>query len=166
MPRVNTADDQPSSLSPRIAWACAVACWGIGLAIVGVALGVIPTAPENILAPRWVVGAAGVIFIAGGFAPLANRWGPSLVVSNIVGLGILLPLTLVAHWVAFGPGTRQFSGGFGVGPLVISNGTSELPGRIAFGIGAILLDIFIVALVVRLVRKKARQANEVRRRSA
>jgi hypothetical protein len=146
------SNDRSSSLSPRGAWLFALAFWIVGLSIIGVALGWIPIAAQDIHAPRWIVGAAGVTFIAGGFAPLAARWGPSSVISQTVGAGVVLPLTLVANWVAFGPGVRQFSGGLSFGFFAVSQRTSEMSGRIAFGIGAILLDILIVMFVVRRVQ--------------
>jgi hypothetical protein len=99
-----------------------------------------------------------VIFVAGGFAPIAGR-APSPILSHLIGAGILLPLALIAHWVAFGSGPRQFSGGFSFGPLAVPQQTSEAPGRTVFGIGAILLDIFIIAIVVRLVRSRNRTSR-------
>ncbi len=147
-------DNGESSLSTRGTWLFAFAFWVAGLAIIGVALGWIPIAAQDIHAPRWVVGAAGATFIAGGFAPLAARWGPSSIMSQITGAGVVLPLTLVANWVAFGPGARQFSGGLSFGFFAISQRTSAVGGRIAFGIGATLLDILIVTIVVHRLRDR------------
>jgi hypothetical protein len=152
-------NDPSSSLSPRRAWLFALAFWTAGLAIIAVALGWIPVAPQDIHAPRWVVGAAGATFIAGGLAPFAAQWGPSSKLSQIVGASVVLPLTLVANWVAFGPGVRQFSGGLSFGFFAVSQHSSELSGRIAFGIGAILLDILVVANVVRRLKNKTDASN-------
>jgi hypothetical protein len=157
--KMTISNDQSSSLSPRGAWLFALTFWTAGLAIIGVALGWIPIAAEDIHAPRWVGGAAGVTFIAAGFAPLVGRWGPASIMSRIVSAGVVLPLTLVANWVAFGPGVRQFSGGLSFGFFALSQRTSELSGRIAFGIGAILLDILIVMFVVRRLQGKNRTSK-------
>jgi hypothetical protein len=157
--KMTISNDQSSSLSPRGAWLFALTFWTAGLAIIGVALGWIPIAAQDIHAPRWVGGAAGVTFIAAGFAPLVGRWGPASIMSQIVSAGVVLPLTLVANWVAFGPGVRQFSGGLSFGFFALSQRTSELSGRIAFGIGAILLDILIVMFVVRRLQGKNRTSK-------
>ncbi len=53
-------------------------------------------------------------------------------------------------WVAFGPGERQFSGGFGIGNIGIGFVPSETIGRVLFGIFAVVLDICAVAMWVRL----------------
>ena len=45
-------------------------------------------------------------------------------------------------WIAFGPGERRFSGGFSIGPLFTSSASSEMEGRIVFGIAAVLLSAF------------------------
>ncbi len=156
---MNNSNDQSSSLSPRGRWLFALAFWMAGFAIIGVALGFIPVAPQDIHAPRWIVGAAGVTFIAGGIAPFSAQWGPSSKLSQIIGAGVVLPLTLVANWVAFGPGERQFSGGLSLGFFTVSQQSSELSGRIAFGIGAVLLDVLIVAIVVRGYRSKTNASD-------
>jgi hypothetical protein len=127
--------------------------------IIAVALGLIPVAPQDVRAPRWVLGAAGMTFIAGGFAPLAAYRGPSSKVSQIIGAGVVLPLTLVSNWVAFGPGERQFSGGLSIGFFTVSQQSSQLSGRIAFGIGAVLLDVLIVAIVVRRLKSNTNPSN-------
>lgn len=141
--------DKSSSLSPCGEWLFALAFWIAGSAIIALAVGWIPAAAQSLQAPRWVVGVAGVTFLAGGFAPLAARLGPKSIVSQVVGGGIVLPLTLVANWVAFGSGPRQFSGGLTLGFVTVSQRASEMSGRIAFGIVAILLDILIATIAVR-----------------
>ncbi len=156
---MNNSNDQFSSLSPRRRWLFALAFWMAGIAIIGVALGFIPVAPQDIHAPRWIVGAAGVTFIAGGIAPFSAQWGPSSKLSQIIGAAVVLPLTLVANWAAFGPGERQFSGGLTLGIVAVSQQSSELSGRIAFGIGAVLLDVLIVAIVVRGLRSKTNASD-------
>jgi len=58
-------------------------------------------------------------------------------------------MALIFDWVAFGPGERQFTGsvnGFGYVP-------SELSGRVAFGIAAIIFDIFAILMWVQQCRR-------------
>ena len=63
------------------------------------------------------------------------------------------------HWIAFGPGPRQFSMSFSIPFLSMRSGASETPGRIAFGLGAVAIDVILVAAVVRLVRAKKSRAG-------
>ena len=157
---VCTINDDASSLSPRGEWLFAFAFWMAGLAIIALALGWIPAPPEYFHAPRWVVAVAGAAFVSGGFAPLAARLGPASLLSQFVGGGVVVPLTLIANWVAFGPGSRQFSGGLSIGGLAMSPAsTSELAGRVVFGFGAVLLDIFVIAIVIRVLRGKKSAGN-------
>ena len=154
-----SSGDNSRRLSPLGEWLFALAFWSAGLAIIALAAGWIPSPPQSIEAPRWIVGLAGVTFLAGGFAPLAARMGATSILSQIAGAGVVVPLTLVANWVAFGPGARRFSGGLSLGFVSVTQRSSEMSGRIAFGIGAILLDILIASIVVRRLRGKRMAGN-------
>jgi len=63
--------------------------------------------------------------------------------------GALASMAVVPAWIAFGPGARSCTSSFAIL-------TSELPCRVAFGVGAILLVLmFIVALRQALAAKNA-----------
>ena len=62
---------------------------------------------------------------------------------------------LIANWVAFGPGERQFSGGGSVGPVGVGGRVGELPGRIAFGFSAVLLWLIVLGGIVQTLRRRA-----------
>jgi hypothetical protein len=138
-------------------WLLALLIWAAGGAIIGVAAGWIPSDPESLHGPRWVLAVVGLALVACGFAPLASRAGTSSWASQIAGLGTLAALTVIANWVAFGSGPRQFSGGFGIGGLELSQDSqSEIGGRIVFGIGALMLDAFVVMIISRWLRRSQR----------
>jgi len=127
-------EGEPQAISKRGAWIFGLFASGTGLLIVLVAAGVIPADERSFGAPRWVVGAAGVAF----------------------GL-----LALPFNWIAFGPGERRFSGGMAL-PFfwVSSSRIGEWTGRLLFGGGAILIDLFFVWVMVRGVRQLLRSRRE------
>jgi hypothetical protein len=146
-----------SGLSPVGEWLVATACSVAGLTILALAVGVIPYPPGQPSAPRWVIGLAACLFIAGGWVPMAVRWGAESWKSRLVGAGVLLPLTTVFNWIAFGPGPRVFSGGMAVAGSAATHGAvPESIGRIAFGVVAVLLDVWVVVIVVKWMRGNPR----------
>jgi hypothetical protein len=119
--------------------------------------------------PMWVVFAAGLMFVCAGLAiivdyAVAGGVGPdgdlvegtpfAIRVANFVfGLAIVGLMTSVFGWVAFGSGPRAFSTTI-VLPFWYSNGeSSELSGRIAFGVATVLMAAMFVALGVIGVRR-------------
>jgi hypothetical protein len=135
----------------------------LGLGILLVALDIIPTAPAKFEAPHWVVGAAGLGFFLAGIAVLTGPppGTPEAAAAGgrftswrafALGLGIVGSMAVVANWVAFGPGPRKFRGGIGIPFVAISGPTSEWSGRAIFGVGAGLIDLFLLWIVVRGLR--------------
>ncbi len=146
-------------LSPRAATALGAICIGLGLLIVLLAADVIPSDEKRFHAPRWVVSAAGLVFVLAGVAlatasapgaPEATgrtTWRSFLLGGAIVGL-----MAAVFNWIAFGPGERRFSGGLALPFVSVSGPASEWTGRVAFGIGAVLVDVFLVCMTARGLR--------------
>ena len=146
-----------SSLSQVAAVLFTLAFLGAGLMLEAVAMGLLPSQPSADEAPRAVVGLGGVAFLAGAGAPYAAHLGPNSIASRVVGAVVFASLTAIAHWIAFGPGPRHFSGGVSVGGLGVTGlATGEVAGRVAFGFGALLLDAVIVTAVVRWWRARRR----------
>ena len=127
---------------------------GMGLLIILSAADVIPTDDEMFHAPRVLVSLAGVVFFLPGLFMLyygvRNYLYPELVTRPvdskqfqfggwILAALILTCLGLIGTWAAFGPGPREFEGGI--------TGT-EVEGRIAFGIGAVITDILALGVWV------------------
>jgi hypothetical protein len=139
----------------------------MGTLVVLMGLGVIGQ-PRPGDAPPWVAVCAGLAFILCGLAVIvgygvAGGVGadgdlpvdtPSSVrvVQYGLGVGIAAMLAVIATWVAFGPGPRDFhaTGSLGSGPV------NEWSGRIAFGIGAVLMWLFTGAVAIVSVRRLRR----------
>lgn len=152
-------DSKP--LSPRAAAVLGALCVAMGLLVVLVAADVIPTDAQGLHAPRWVISAGGLFFVAAGVAlatfsapgapEAAGRttWRSVLLGGTVVGL-----LAAIFGWIAFGPGERRFGGGL-AGPFVSVGGpASEWSGRVAFGIGAVLMGLFLIWLLARGLRQR------------
>jgi hypothetical protein len=145
-------------LSPgATAWVGAL-CALMGLVILFVALGIIPTDESKLHAPHWVVGAAGLMFFLAGVAILTGPPPDTPEASRttwrtfLLGLGIVGALAAVFNWVAFGPGPRAFGGSVSIPFVSVSGASSERSGRIAFGIAAVVIDAFAVWVIVRGLR--------------
>jgi hypothetical protein len=148
-----------ASLSPRAAVVLGAICVAAGLLIVLVAADVIPTDPARFQAPRWVVSAGGLMFVVAGVAlatfsaPGApegagqTTWRSFLLGGTIVGL-----MAAILNWIAFGPGERRFGGGLAVPFVSVGGPASEWSGRVAFGIGAVLVNLFLLWTVARGLR--------------
>ena len=140
----------------RVAIGLGTLCAIAGLGIVLLAVGVVGP-PPRLETPRWVLGAAGLLFALLGVAlatgptpgtPEAaspeTTWRSVLFGGAIVGL-----MAAIFSWIAFGSGDRRFGGAVAVPFLAISSREGEMAGRIAFGIGAVILDIAFVWLTAR-----------------
>jgi hypothetical protein len=137
----------------------------IGFFIVLVGAGVLPP-PGKANAPLWVVMLAGLCFLLGGLGVLV----PAAVTGEVRSDGelpagapywlrafqYLLVLTVFAafatigSFVAFGPGTRSFSVSV---PFVSTSESSDIFGRVVFGIGAIITWLCLILVAVGGWRK-------------
>jgi len=88
-------------------------------------------------APRWVVGAAGGVFLLAGLA-IFTQDHPIL--SSLLRALLLTSFGAVFTWVSFGPGEREFSSSVSIPFLTFTRSSSEITGRICFAPGALLLD--------------------------
>ena len=152
-----------SGLTPRGAIAFGVLFMACGTYPVLAGLGMVPMNPTP-GTPAWVVVATGGMFILAGLAIIVDyaMAGPlqadgSLpesaplflrVTQYVLGLAIVGLMFAVFAWIAFGPGQRQFSSSISL-PFWSSSGrSSERSGRIAFGIGAGFMGLFLVLAAV------------------
>jgi hypothetical protein len=155
-------------ISKRGAWILCLFVSGTGLLIVLVAAGIIPADERSFEAPRWVVGALGVTFVLTGLAmvtmPIGRPPAPADQASPwslLLGCAMVGLLALIFNWIAFGPGERRFSGGVALPPFWVSSSRiGEWTGRLVFGAGAILIDLFFVWAVVRGIRQLLRVRRE------
>jgi len=119
--------------------------------------------------PRWLAAAAGAVFVLAGAAvyigfAVAGGATPDgdlppdtpfvlRVIQYLLGLGIVGLMTAIFGWIAFGPGTRSFRI-TGLGMLALADG--ERAGRIAFGIGAVVMGLVLVLLAAIGARRLLR----------
>jgi hypothetical protein len=136
---------------------------GLYFMLVGMTLLPIPGGPKNLHGPLWIVFCAGLAFLLAGIAVLMHGTGhtdnngelaPGVpqwlrVFQYLSGVMIFACFGAIASWIAFAPGPREFSAsGMGVtGPV---SGTA---GRIAFGLGAIVIWLCTIAVAVAGARK-------------
>jgi hypothetical protein len=138
------------NLSPggRIAVGSLVAA--MGLLMIGLNVHAALKATHALTSEDFIGSLAAMMFVLGG-ALLALPPGRAGL-QRLIGTLLVTTFALTLDWVAFGPGTRQFSGGIsyivGIGfPL------SEFSGRVVFGIGAVCLDIAAAVMWVGLIRR-------------
>ena len=118
----------------------------MGAFIVMIATDVIPSDPSDFNAPRWVVGAAGGVFmLAGTMVALQGAFGPQpeqsllyLWLIFIIGTVFMLLFSSMFLWVGFGPGEREFSSSGSVGPITVSGAGNDITGRLVFGGGGLI----------------------------
>jgi hypothetical protein len=142
-----------------------------GLPTVLGALGVLPVHASHDV-PAWMGAAAGSVFLlaavllfadaaAGGANPdgsLPASAPPVLrAIQSIAGVGVVGTMGAMLTWIAFGRGERHFTSTIVLPFIAYRSNSGELPGRIAFGIGALLIWTFMIAgTVVALKRHIAR----------
>ncbi len=131
------------------------------------AMGVIPADPDSFDAPRGVVAVAGVMFMLAGVAVAFQglrhtSFGQTrlwTLLNSLLGLSVLLLLAIPFHWVAFGPGERQFTGTASLPFVRFSSGSKAILGRAAFGTMAVLMDVAWLWGVFAAVRRFLRDGG-------
>jgi hypothetical protein len=120
---------------------------GVGLFVVLVGAGVTAVKPEPGDAPPWVIACAGLVFLLAGVSvligALSSRAAPDGTLPDdapfvlrlcqyLCGVTLAAMLATVGSFAAFGPGERHFTSSV---PFL----SGELAGRIAFGVGAVMV---------------------------
>lgn len=122
--------------------------------ITAIGLEWVPYDPAKIHAPQWVIVVCGLVFVCGGLAVLSATWSRDARPQPLLGVAILIGLTLVCNWVAFGEGERRFTSTTSVNDTVLdSRPVDEGTGRFVFGISAIILDLILLALLIKRLQK-------------
>jgi hypothetical protein len=136
------------NLSPhgRIAVGAIVAALGLLMIVLNVHAAL--HAKHPLTSEDFIGALAALIFVFGGALLALPPDRASL--QRLIATLLVTTFALTLDWVAFGPGTRQFSGGisFGIG---IGFRPSEFLGRAVFGTGAVVLDIVAAIMWVRFV---------------
>jgi hypothetical protein len=129
-----------------------------GLHPIAIGLHWIPIDPAKVHAPGWVLVIVGLVFLSGGLAIVAMVLFPKSNPMTWVSVVLVLGLTAVTHWVAFGDGDRNFRHTRIAGSVRVDMGpVDEATGRRMFAMGAVALDAGILAVGVLLVRKRLSQ---------
>jgi hypothetical protein len=128
----------------------------VGLPIMALAIGLIAPRAGSMQAPSWVVFLAGFSFSLAGLLILVPREMTRL--HGCLGTVFMAVFASIFDWVAFGPGERHFSGGVSIGPMFTSSTSSELGGRIMFGVPAVLMSVWALWVAIVWVRSLFRSA--------
>jgi len=130
---------KPQEASRRQALWSGLVSLVLGVFVVLLAAGIIPSDPGTLHGPPWMVAVVGVLIGVTGVLLLLFAGGSSGESAGYVGLAAfaLTSFAVVAGWVAFGPGERGFELPFGVGFL--GERVGEISGRAAFGLVAVIV---------------------------
>jgi hypothetical protein len=156
----------------------------VGLLFIVMGLAATPLAAK-LVAPGWhpttdappllVEYSIGLIFALAGFAIIfgyavgradANGNLPAdaplwlYVTQQLLVLGIVGTMGALFSWISIGSGPRAFTMSTPVGTSPVGN---SVIGRVAFGIGAVLIWIFFVAVAVIAARRLRKPPSEIRR---
>jgi len=157
------SDQNNTSMSPLTGMGFGGIFFLAGAFIVLIAADIIHVDPSSIHAPRWVLGAAGLVFmLAGTMVALQGAFGPNpeesllyLWLILFIGTAFMLIFSSVFIWVGFGPGERAFSSSVSIGFVSSSGKGSETTGRLIFGGGG-LIGLLITFFMARANWKKIR----------
>ena len=139
-----------ANLTPRARLVFGLFAMAAGLAPMALATGLLTSRPGSMRAPEWVVFLAGcTFFLAGWLILLPERWVKT---RGFLGVVLLSGFAAVFDWVSFGPGERHFSGGLSIGPLSTFGSSSELTGRIVFGVAAASMSLLALWIWGRWLR--------------
>ena len=147
----DAAPIDPGSLSPRGRIVVGLGVAALGLLMIGLILRAALHATHPLTSEDFVGALAALVFVFGG--ALLALPPERAALQELLGALLVTAFALTLDWVAFGPGTRRFGGGFSFGFIGIGFQPGETSGRIVFGIGAVILDIVAAAMWLRLIRK-------------
>ena len=140
--------EKSASPGKRVAIGIAVCAVGVGV----VALGVYQLGPKANVFAAWEFAAlpVGMAFAFGGaFLALPRKFVRT---RALIAALMVTALALTADWIAFGPGDSGVRRGFSLnnvrGPLQ----TSQMLGRLLFGVGAVLADLLALWAWVQFLR--------------
>ncbi len=113
----------------------------VGGFIMFAAVDIVAIDPEGLHAPRWVLGAAGLMFFLAGVMVIAQGIagpGAEQVVlfqwlQLILVTGMMASFAAIFIWVGLGPGEREFQNSTSFGPISIIKEGNQIIGRCLFG---------------------------------
>lgn len=160
---MSTQEPLPSRASPHDVIGVGVAFAAAGLYFMLGAAGYLPMPESN--SPSVIVFCAGLAFAFAGLTCLvraragmtdsqdevpdsAPRWTKAAY--RILGIGVAGALATIGTWIAIGSGPRAFNLS---APFAEMQTTGEPIGRTVFGLGAVIVWIYVIALTIGTARK-------------
>jgi hypothetical protein len=150
---------------PADALGFGIAMLAMGLYIILAATGVLPMPDGGAGAPSFVLVIAGLAFVFAGCSLMiraragandndgdlpaaAPRW--THISYRVIGIAVAASLAMIGTWIAIGSGPRLFDMSV---PLAGTAPAGNTLGRTIFGLGAVVVWIYVIALTVGTVRK-------------
>ena len=136
------------SPAKRVAIGIAVCAMGVSV----VALCVYQLGPKANVLAAWEFAAlpVGMAFAFGGaFVALPLKFVRA---RALIAALMVTALALTADWIAFGPGDSSLRRGFSLNNVRGPVQTSQMLGRLLFGVGAVLADLLALWAWVRFIR--------------
>ncbi|HET6158949.1 MAG TPA: hypothetical protein VFE34_11430 [Dongiaceae bacterium] len=102
--------------------------------------------------PPWLGLLAGSVFIAAGIALMLGERLRNSTLSYGLFAGIIGAFACIASWIAFGPGARECA--VALAGMLFESGawTNDIVCRGGFGVGAALLDGFVIWMIASALR--------------
>ena len=132
--------DESAPLSARARWFFGLFTVALGLAPMLAAFDVGPLHSRDINGPPWLGFVAGGIFVLGGLGVIAGERARNHPLSWLMFFAVIAGFAAIANWIAFGVGMRQCSVGISSFVFASTRAAAEIECRIAFGIGAGIMN--------------------------
>ncbi len=94
------------------------------------------------------------MFVIAGFMILPAESERPAWLRNLVMWLFVVCLAIPFNWVAFGEGERKFSGTSSFLGVITHSATGEGEGRLVFGFFAVLMDLVVLLLPLRFLKKR------------
>ena len=133
----------------------------VGSLILMLAADIIHADPSSFNAPRWVVGAAGGVFmISGTMVAIQGSFGPDgmqtklyLWLQFFFSLALLSLFSAVALWIGFGSDEIEFTTSTTIGPITTSSTGNNKMGSFVFGASGVVMVIITIVTAISQLRK-------------
>lgn len=155
------ADEDDKPMSPRARLFMAMVFFFFGGFLFSFVFGWIPKSPSPTPTPNWVLAAAASMFSLAGVMILLVESKRLVWLRNLAGWLLLVCLAIPFNWVAFGEGERQFSSSSSFLGFTSSGTPGETEGRIVFGLFALLMDLMVVFVPLRLLRNRNSEQDDI-----
>lgn len=142
-----------TSVSPRTRLFIGLFCVAAGVMPILAAFDVGPLHQRDINGPPWLAVAAGGVFVLAGALLIAGESARHHPLSYLAAFLVIGAFAAIGNWIAFGPGPRQCSGGLSAMFFTVERQSADIECRIAFGIGAGLLNGALLWMLAAGLRK-------------